>query len=102
VVEWTNEFRVFVSNGVANVVACPDSSYMPSTDSEKFIKELLRVIPNQTLVIDCGTLAGSGFAVVEVNEGFSFGGYGLDPSIHLDVLLSRWSEMFSEDGLINI
>lgn len=44
-------------------------------------------------VIDFGVLADGQTALVEVNDGFSFGCYGLHPLDHARMLASRWHEM---------
>ena len=44
-------------------------------------------------VIDLGVLADGQTALVEVNDGFSFGCYGLPPLAHAAMLASRWHEM---------
>lgn len=49
-------------------------------------------------VIDFGVLADGRTALVEVNDGFSFGCYGLNPHAHAQMLESRWLEMV---GLID-
>lgn len=95
VVVWRDEFRIFVSNGeLVDVVPCPDSRFVFTLDSFVFIRKLLETTPRKTLVIDCGMMCPDNrYAVVEVNEAFSFGGYGLSYSKHLDMLEARWSEI---------
>jgi hypothetical protein len=44
-------------------------------------------------VIDFGVLADGRTALVEVNDGFSFGCYGLNPYVHARMLEARWLEM---------
>lgn len=44
-------------------------------------------------VIDLGVLADGRTALVEVNDGFSFGCYGLNPYTHAHMLAARWLEM---------
>jgi len=44
-------------------------------------------------VIDFGVLADGSTAMVEVNDGFSFGCYGLNPYAHARMLAARWLEM---------
>lgn len=44
-------------------------------------------------VIDFGVLADGQTALVEVNDGFSFGCYGLNPFDHARLLQTRWLEM---------
>ncbi|MCY0994636.1 ATP-grasp domain-containing protein [Nannocystis sp. ILAH1] len=44
-------------------------------------------------VIDFGVLADGSTALVEVNDGFSFGCYGLNPYAHARMLTARWLEL---------
>ena len=44
-------------------------------------------------VIDLGVLADGRTALVEVNDGFSFGSYGLHPHAHAAMLASRWHQL---------
>lgn len=43
--------------------------------------------------LDFGVLADGSTALVEVNDGFSFGCYGLNPYVHARMLAARWLEM---------
>jgi hypothetical protein len=70
------------------------SCYQRTPASEDFARDILRAIPEKTMVIDCGWMSHVNcFGVVEVNEAFSFGGYGLPYSKHLDILETRWLEL---------
>ncbi len=44
-------------------------------------------------VLDLGVLVDGRTALVEVNDGFSFGCYGLHPTAHARMLSARWHEM---------
>lgn len=48
-------------------------------------------------VIDFGVLADGHTALIEVNDGFSFGCYGLNPHAHARMLTSRWLELVGLD-----
>ena len=43
--------------------------------------------------IDVGVLDSGKTVLVEVNDGFAFGTYGLDPLRHAAMLEDRWCEM---------
>jgi ATP-grasp domain, R2K clade family 2 len=61
----------------------------------KMIDELVR--SNQAPIgfaLDVGIVADSGnTAVVEMNEGFALGRYGLDPAKYFDLIAARWIEL---------
>ena len=46
--------------------------------------------------IDFGVLANGEIALVEWNDGFALGSYGLDGNIYTDLILSRWEEILKE------
>ena len=46
---------------------------------------------------DVGILDDGRTAVVEVNEGFSLGTYGVEPTAIADALIARWQQLASPD-----
>lgn len=47
--------------------------------------------------IDFGVLADGDTALIELNDGFSLGSYGLDPAVYADLILARWTELMSNE-----
>jgi hypothetical protein len=52
---------------------------------------------NSAYGIDFGVLAQEDTALIELNDGFSLGSYGLDRSIYADLILARWTELMSTE-----
>jgi hypothetical protein len=42
-------------------------------------------------------LAQGDTALIELNDGFSLGSYGLDRSVYADLILARWTELMSNE-----
>ncbi len=49
--------------------------------------------------IDFGILKSGETALVEWNDGYALGSYGLDKEIYTDLILSRWEEILQESNL---
>jgi ATP-grasp domain, R2K clade family 2 len=48
------------------------------------------------LIIDVGVIGETGrTAVVEVNDGYALGRYGLDPDAYVDLPEARWRELLA-------
>jgi hypothetical protein len=43
--------------------------------------------------LDVGVLGTGQTAVVEVNDGFGLGSYGLEAAVYTDLILARWAEL---------
>ncbi len=43
--------------------------------------------------IDFGVIEENQTALVELNDGFSIGSYGLDKAVYTDLILTRWGEL---------
>jgi hypothetical protein len=96
IVEFTAEFRLFLLDG--QVVASSryavrgDLAVAPLGDGEKteilaFAADLPTVGLPSAIVVDVGTVAGGGWAVVEANAAWASGGYACDPDRVLDTVL---------------
>lgn len=51
--------------------------------------------------VDLGTLETGQVVLVEANDGFSLGRYGLGPETYCDLLMARWSELTGEARLLD-
>jgi hypothetical protein len=49
-------------------------------------------------VLDLGVLKSGETAVVEWNDGFALGSYGLDRAVYTDLLIARWCELVGCKG----
>jgi hypothetical protein len=97
VVAWVSEYRVFVIHG--KIVGIQHYN----GDAARMIDKTLVATAIQELeqsgettaayAVDFGLLATGQTAVVEWNDGFSLGSYGLDKAIYTDLLIERWCEL---------
>lgn len=97
VVEWISEFRVFVNQ--SKIVGIKNYS------GDKNLSLDMNVVENAindfensnektaSYGIDFGILKNGETALVEWNDGFALGSYGLDKEIYTDLILSRWEEI---------
>lgn len=96
-VEWQSEYRVFVLNtkivGMKNYSGNPD--LLPDMD---FVENAIREFQNSEQStagygIDFGVLKNGETALVEWNDGYALGSYGLEKEIYTDLILNRWEEL---------
>lgn len=97
VVRWLVEYRVFVLKsqviGVhwyAGDPACPVDRTV--------VNEAIQVFEasgeaHAAYAIDFGVLETGETALIEVNDGFSIGSYGLAPALYADLTVTRWLEL---------
>lgn len=95
VVDIVVEHRVFVCRGGVRSVAQyagPEGSRPTRTRVGRVVEPLL---PRLTAgcAVDVAELRNGRLVLVEVNDGFSLGRYGVDPGTYLDVLVARWTEL---------
>ena len=94
---WLCEYRVFVIRG--NIVGTKhyagDSSIAVDASVINQAIELLEQSTQKTAAyaVDFGVRATVQTAVVEWNDGYSLGSYGLDRAIYTDLLITRWREL---------
>ncbi|MGH1519817.1 ATP-grasp domain-containing protein [Chryseobacterium sp. JK1] len=99
VVEWKSEYRVFVNN--SKVVGIKkysgeDLYTLDMTVVENAINDLENSEEKtQGYGIDFGILSTGETALVEWNDGYALGSYGLDKEIYTDLLLARWVEILN-------
>jgi ATP-grasp domain, R2K clade family 2 len=100
-VVWQDEFRCFALDGNVRTLSpyLRGGRFAKLTDysasateldqARRFAEEVLANPPEHTpraLVLDVGTIAGRGWAVVEANGAWGSGIYGCDPDAVLDVI----------------
>jgi hypothetical protein len=97
VVEWVSERRVFVLQGeiVGIRLYAGDTAVAPD---EKVVAEAVSLWEasgraHAAYAIDFGVLKSGVTALVELNDGFSIGSYGLDRAVYADFTLARWQEL---------
>jgi ATP-grasp domain, R2K clade family 2 len=96
-VHWQSEYRVFVNQGKIVGVRHYGGDNGLLLDMEKVKKAIADLTESMTATvaygIDFGVLDNGQTALVEWNDGFALGGYGLDKEIYTDLLLARWAEI---------
>jgi hypothetical protein len=103
VVEWRTEWRAFANRGVlvglrhyeGDPEAVPDLDVVRS-----MITEVRETDAPVSFALDVGVLADDGeTALVEMNEGFAIGRYGLESDVYFDLIAARWAELTKSDGV---
>ena len=94
-IEIDSEHRVFVRHGeivgVQHYDGDPDS--VPSPDGvQAILDDVLESLP-AGCALDVAVGTDGRVLLVEANDGFSLGRYGLDGAPYVDVLLARWTEL---------
>lgn len=99
VVRWLAEYRVFVvKSSVRGIRWYAGDAHCPL--DETVVTEALRAFETSgeahaAYAIDFGVLETGETALVEVNDGFSIGAYGLDRGLYAEFTLTRWLELMS-------
>ena len=97
VVEWLAEYRVFVHKSEIVGVRCyeGDSEFQLNMSEVKQAVQDFERSGDRTDAygIDFGVLKSGETAIIEWNDGFALGAYGLDKEIYTDLILSRWEEI---------
>lgn len=96
-VEWVSEWRVFVSEG--RIVGVRNYSgdegvWVDMEVVEAAVRDL-EASDERTAgyAIDFGVLESGETTLVEWNDGFALGSYGLDKDVYTDLLIARWEEV---------
>lgn len=97
VVEWLSEFRVFVNQseivGIKNYSG-KENIQLNMDTVETAIEEFENSNERTSgYGIDFGILKNGETALVEWNDGFALGSYGLEKEIYTDLILKRWEEI---------
>lgn len=97
VVEWLSEFRVFVNRSEIVGIKNYDGDAGLELDME-VVRNAIHDFENSTqrtdaYGIDFGILANGKTALVEWNDGFALGSYGLDRELYTDLIMTRWLEI---------
>ena len=97
VVQWLSEYRVFVIK--SKIVGIQHYSGNPSIYiNEDVVVNCVKCLEESgeataAYAIDFGVIEDGETALVELNDGFSIGSYGLDNAIYTDLIITRWCEL---------
>jgi ATP-grasp domain, R2K clade family 2 len=98
-VKWQSEYRVFVIHGKIKgtrhywgdpTITLNEAETLSAIDTLERSGNA-----NSAYGIDFGVLAQGDTALIELNDGFSLGSYGLARSVYADLILARWTELMS-------
>lgn len=101
VVDWQTEWRAFV-NGETLVGLLHydgDPAVVPDLNAVRsMIDGLAGTGTPVSFGLDVGVIADNGTtALVEMNEGFALGRYGLDPVVYFDLIAARWRQLTTQE-----
>ena len=100
VVNWLSEYRVFVNK--SRIVG------VKNYDGDKALTLNMEVVENaiydfeqsnqrtDAYGIDFGVLDDGNTALIEWNDGFALGSYGLEKEIYTELILTRWEEILKK------
>lgn len=97
VVDFVSEYRCYIINGQLKGIKhyLGDPFIVPS---KQVVMDMLKAYTKAPAgySLDVGVLFTGETALVECNDGWSLGNYGLDHSIYSTLLATRWREMIKE------
>lgn len=99
-VEWDGEWRVYVLKKKILGIRYYNDGMYSKRPSKSFVEKLIREFKEQpaAYALDIGTMRNNSYgsykpALVEVNEGFSLGNYGISKIDYSRMVEARWKEM---------
>ena len=99
-VKWRAEFRVFVLRG--EVLGIRHYNGNPDLPLDAaVVREAVRTLTETgsspvAYALDFGVLLDGTTALVEMNDAYALGSYGLDPPLYTNFLLTRWGELMEQ------
>ncbi|WNJ19060.1 ATP-grasp domain-containing protein [Pontibacter sp. G13] len=97
VVNWVSEFRVFVNRGEIVGVRHYDGDPSLRLNMDVVQRSVVQFEASDehtaSYGIDFGVLEQGETTLIEWNDGFALGAYGLDAEVYTDLLLERWKEI---------
>ncbi len=99
IVQWVSEYRVYVCK--SKILGIHQYQGDPDADIDvDVVNQAIQNLDKQNesvagYALDFGILESGETALVEFNEGFGLGNYGLDSSSYTELLLARWQELMA-------
>ena len=100
VVDWVSEYRSYVIRG--EIVGIRHYGGNPAVElDEAVVARAIRSLESAGesttgYALDFGVLADGRTALVEWNDGFSLGSYGLEGGLYTELVLARWCELIDD------
>ncbi|OJT17469.1 hypothetical protein BO221_46030 [Archangium sp. Cb G35] len=104
VVRWLSEYRVFVIRGrIVGIRHYAGDKAIRVDEAE--VERAVRAVEaagegTAAYGVDFGVLETGQTALVEWNDGFALGSYGLDRSLYTELTLTRWEELMAATGVV--
>lgn len=94
-VQFTNEFRVYVLHGKVIGTRQYEGAGVLTSKEKRLILDMVKAYKNQPagFALDVGQLDNGKLVVVETNEGFSCGNYGIPHKLYAQIIEARWQEL---------
>ncbi|APR81547.1 Hypothetical protein A7982_06896 [Minicystis rosea] len=102
VVAWKSEWRYFILEGrIAG--ARPYAGDPTIRPDDEVVRAAIATLHEageglRGFGIDFGVLGDGRTALVEMNDGFSLGSYGVEDAVYTDLVMARWGEITGTDG----
>lgn len=95
VVDFVSEYRCYITNGEIKGVKHYLGDFFVYPDGDR-IKQMVKAYTSAPAgySLDVGVLSTGETVLVECNDGWSLGNYGLAPNLYVSLLVARWREMF--------
>jgi hypothetical protein len=96
-VDIASEYRCFVHKGILKGIKHYSGDFTLFPDIN-LVNEIISSYDNQPIsyTIDIGILDNGKNILIEINDFFAIGSYGLDPKIYVRMLIDRFIEMKSK------
>jgi len=94
ILPFVSEYRVFVLEGeILDARPYGHAPFRPAA-SQKRVEEMIKAFENQpkAFALDVGVANGETY-LVEANDAYSLGTYGLDPMLYAKLIHARWTEL---------
>lgn len=92
-VTWRSEYRVFVLNGQNMGIKHYSGDLDIFPDVNLIQDMILKMEGPNAYALDVGVLEDGNTALVEFNDCYSLGSYGLESNLYTDMILARWEEL---------
>jgi hypothetical protein len=102
VVEWKTEYRVYVVRGrIVGVGHYMGDAHLDIDRAQ--VEEAVAQFEASGQAsagygIDFGVLSSGETALIEVNDGYSLGSYGLDDDLYTELIVARWCQLMEAHG----
>ncbi|ABW25202.1 hypothetical protein AM1_0115 [Acaryochloris marina MBIC11017] len=100
VVHWRSEYRVYVVRSQIRGIHHYEGDPLEPIDRDA-VEEAIRILNESGeayagYAIDFGVLDSGKTALIEMNDGFAVGAYGVSAQDYTDMVWSRWEELLSQ------